>query len=125
MPAKGTWFTRLSMHASEAAGKPGSFLVATAVILAWALTGPMFDFSDRWMWVVHTATSIATFLLVFLLHNTESRNTQAIQIKLDELIRSVDGARQTVLDLENLDHDQLERVHARYERIAERKDDGR
>ena len=115
MPAEGTWFTRLSMHASEVAGKATSFLVATAVILVWMLTGPLFDFSDRWMWVVHTATSIATFLLVFLLHNTESRDTQAIQIKLDELIRSVDGARQLVIDLEKLDHDQLKRVRERYE----------
>lgn len=115
---KGSWFTRFAMHASHGAGRPVAFIVATLVILMWALTGPIYGFSDRWMWVIHTGTSIATFLLVFLLHNSESRNTEAIQIKLDELIRSIDETRKSVLDLEELDQSQLEDIHEGYERLA-------
>jgi low affinity Fe/Cu permease len=116
--AKGSWFTRFAMHASHGAGRPAAFVIAAVVILAWALTGPIYGFSDRWMWVIHTATSIATFLLVFLLHNSESRNTEAIQIKLDELIRVMDDTRKGVLDLEKLDQRQLDEIHERYERLG-------
>ncbi len=116
--AKGSWFTRLAMHASHGAGRPAAFIVAALIVVAWAVTGPMYEFSDRWMWVIHTATSIATFLLVFLLHNSESRNTEAIQIKLDELIRVIDDTRKGVLDLEKLDQSQLDEIHERYERLG-------
>jgi low affinity Fe/Cu permease len=90
------------------------------VILVWAITGPLFGFSDTWQLVINTGTTIVTFLMVFLIQNTQNRDSEAIQIKLDELIRAVKGAHNALLDLEELEDEELDRMRDYYERIAER-----
>jgi low affinity Fe/Cu permease len=95
-----------------------AFLLAVAVIASWAATGPLFGFSDTWQLVVNTGTTIVTFLMVFLIQNTQNRDTEALQIKLDELIRITAGAHTALLDLEELEEKELDRIHANYERIA-------
>jgi len=94
--------------------------MAVAVILAWVITGPIFKFSDTWQLVINTGTTIVTFLMVFLIQNTQNRDSETVQIKLDELIRAVKGAHNALLDLEELEDEELDRMRAYYERIAER-----
>ena len=112
------WFFRFAKWASRFTGRPLSFTIAVAVILAWVVTGPIFQFSDTWQLIINTATTIITFLMVFLIQNTQNRDTEAIQIKLDELIRATQGAHNALLDLEELDEDILDRFRARYEELA-------
>ena len=100
-------------------GRPSAFIVATAAIVLWALSGPLFGFSDTWQLVINTTTTIVTFLMVFLIQNTQNRDGQAIQIKLDELIRAMEGAQNQLLDLEDMDEDELKRIRGRYEKLAE------
>lgn len=111
-------FTRFATQGSHLAGRSGAFALAVAVVVLWLLSGPLFGFEERWMWVIHTVTSIITFLMVFLLHNAENRNTEAMQIKLDEIIRALDKSHKAVLDLEELDESQLEHLHKKYEALA-------
>jgi low affinity Fe/Cu permease len=99
-------------------GRPSTFLLALSVILAWIVTGPIFDYSDTWQLVINTSTTIVTFLMVFLIQNTQNRDTAAIQLKLDELIRATNGAHNALLDLEELDETMLESFRARYENLA-------
>ena len=113
-------FTRFAKWTAYATGRPIAFIVAVAVILLWALTGPLFDFSDTWQLVINTGTTIMTFLMVFLIQNTQYRDSEAIHIKLDELIRSIKEARNSLLDLEEMDDDELDRLRADYEKLAER-----
>jgi len=113
-----SWFTRFAKHTARLAGQPMTFFVALALIALWALTGPVFGFSDTWQLVVNTATTIITFLMVFLIQNTQNRDTQALQIKLDEVIRAIEGAHNALLDLEELDERELDTIRARYERLA-------
>jgi low affinity Fe/Cu permease len=113
------FFTRFSKRAARATGHPVAFLMAVSVILAWAVTGPIFHFSDTWQLVINTGTTVITFLMVFLIQNTQNRDTQAIQLKLDELIRSHEGAHTALCDLEELSESELERFHKLYLRIAE------
>ena len=94
-------------------------MLALSVIIVWAVTGPLFGFSDTWQLVINTGTTIVTFLMVFLIQNTQNRDTEALQIKLDELIRAVKGARNEVLDLEELDESQLEEIRKEYLHLAE------
>jgi len=94
--------------------------VAVAIILVWVITGPLFGFGDTWQLVINTGTTIVTFLMVFLIQNTQNRDSEAMQIKLDELIRAIDGAHNAFLDLEQLDEDELDRIRASYQRLAER-----
>src|SRR5213078_3477498 len=103
---------------SNAVGSPWAFTVAFLLIVAWIVTGPMFHYSDTWQLVINTATTIITFLMVFIIQNTQNRDTAAIQIKLDELIRATRGAHNAILDLEQLDEDQLEAYLKRYEALA-------
>ncbi len=112
------WFSRFSKWASRFTGRPQSFALAVAVILAWVVTGPIFRFSDTWQLVINTATTVITFLMVFLIQNTQNRDTEAIQIKLDELIRATSGAHNALLDLEDLDEEMLNRFRAQYEALA-------
>ena len=118
------WFSHFSKWASRFTGRPLSFTIAVAVVLAWLLTGPIFRFSDTWQLVINTATTIVTFLMVFLIQNTQNRDTEAIQIKLDELIRATQGAHNALLDLEELDEEILDRFRARYAELARKARDG-
>jgi low affinity Fe/Cu permease len=94
--------------------------MAVIVILAWAVTGPIFGFSNTWQLVINTATTIVTFLMVFLIQNTQYRDSEALHIKLDELIRSSRGAHTALLNLEELEDEEIDRLRERYEKIAER-----
>ncbi|HKY54844.1 MAG TPA: low affinity iron permease family protein [Anaerolineales bacterium] len=116
----GSVFTRFAKWASRATGRPGTFIGAVLIILVWALTGPIFDFSDTWQLVINTGTTIITFLMVFLIQNTQNRDTEAMQIKLDELIRAVSSAQNTMMDLEELDEEELDKIRAEYEKLAEK-----
>ena len=111
-------FTRLAKAASRFTGRAISFNLAVFVIVLWLITGPVFQYSDTWQLVINTATTIITFLMVFLIQNTQNRDTQAIQIKLDELIRCMDGAHNALLDLEELDEKTLDAFRAKYEALA-------
>jgi low affinity Fe/Cu permease len=113
-----SWFTRFAKWTARATGRPAAFAVAAAVIVAWAITGPLFGFSDTWQLVINTGTTIVTFLMVFLIQNTQNRDTEALQVKLDELIRVTKGAHLALLDLEELDDRQLDKVRDRYEELA-------
>ena len=113
-------FTRFAKWAARATGKPGAFIVAAGIIVLWAFSGPIFDFSDTWQLVINTGTTIITILMVFLIQTTQNRDTEAMQIKLDELIRAVGRAQNTVLDLEELDESELDRIRAEYEELAQK-----
>jgi low affinity Fe/Cu permease len=114
----GSWFTRFAKSTSRAAGNPATFCVAVAIILLWAFTGPLFGFSDTWQLIINTGTTIVTFLMVFLIQNTQNRDSEAIQVKLDELIRSIEGAHLALLDLEELDAKDLDRICHDYRELA-------
>lgn len=111
-------FTRLAKAASRFTGRAISFNLAILIILLWLVTGPIFGFSDTWQLVINTATTIITFLMVFLIQNTQNRDTEAIQIKLDELIRATPGAHNALLDLEELDEKTLDKFREKYEALA-------
>ena len=115
---RGQLFNRFSKAASRAAGRPLAFAIAIGTIAAWLVTGPLFGFDDSWQLVINTATTIVTFLMVFLIQNTQNRDTEAIQIKLDELLRATEAANNALLDLEELDERTLDRYRARYEELA-------
>ena len=114
-----TIFTRFARLAAIVSGKPLTFIVAVVIIAIWALTGPFFGYSDTWQLVINTGTTIITFLMVFLIQNTQNRDTEALQIKLDELIRSLKGARNEVLDLEEMDEHQLNEIRKEYLALAD------
>ena len=115
-----SWFTRWAKWTARQTGRPATFVVAVAIILVWALTGPLFGFSDTWQLVINTGTTIVTFLMVFLIQNTQNRDSEAIQVKLDELIRAVEGAHNALLDLEELEEKDLDRIRTNYEKLAKR-----
>ena len=103
-------------------GKPGAFLIAAAIVVVWGLSGPMFHFGDTWQLVINTGTTIITFLMVFLIQNSQNRDSAALQIKLDELIRATQ-ARNTLIDLDDLDEDALDRIREDYRKLAHRKEE--
>src|SRR5438105_1704682 len=113
-------FTRLAKWTSRVTGRPASFVIAVLVILAWAITGPIFGFSDTWQLVINTGTTIITFLMVFLIQNTQNRDAEAVHLKLDELIRAVEGAHDALLDLEDLEQFELDAIRARYSELAKK-----
>lgn len=117
---KSAWFTRAAKWASHAAGRPMTFMIALGIILIWLITGPIFDFSDTWQLVINTGTTIITFLMVFLIQNTQNRDQEALQIKLDELIRSMENAHTVLLDLEELDEEELDKIREDYLRLAKK-----
>jgi len=108
----------VSKRVSRWCGRQSTFLLAVGVIAVWIVTGPVFGFSDTWQLVINTGTTIVTFLMVFLIQNTQNRDTAAIQLKLDELIRATKGAHNALMDLEELEEKQIEEFRARYERLA-------
>ena len=112
-------FTHFAQWTATMTGRPQAFIIAVLVILTWLITGPLFHWSDTWQLVINTGTTIVTFLMVFLIQNTQNRESTAVQIKLDELIRSDSDAHNALLDLENLTEEELVAMKNRYERLAE------
>jgi low affinity Fe/Cu permease len=112
-------FTRFAKWTARAAGHPTTFALAVGLLLVWALSGPLFHFSDSWQLVINTTTTIITFLMVFLIQNTQNRDAVAMHLKLDELIRAVHGARNRLMDLEDLTEEELEQIRLRYVKLAE------
>ncbi len=112
------WYSRFAKAAAHFCGRPKVFVLAVGVIAAWIVTGPIFGFSDTWQLVINTGTTIVTFLMVFLIQNTQYRDTEAIQVKLDELIRATKGAHNALLDLEELEEENLEAFRTKYQALA-------
>lgn len=113
-----SWYSQFAKQAAHFCGRPRVFTVAVAIILVWIITGPFFNYSDTWQLVINTSTTIITFLMVFLIQNTQNRDTQAIQIKLDELIRATKGAHNALLDLEELEEETLDEFRLKYLALA-------
>ena len=115
---RSAWFGRFASSCARLAGHAGVFVTAFVVVLVWAISGPVFGFSNTWQLVINTATTVLTFLMVFVIQNTQTRDTTAMQIKLDELIRAMEGAHNALLDLEHLTEGDLNRLRERYIALA-------
>ena len=113
-------FRAFSRNTASAVGSAWAFIIAITVIVVWAATGPMFHYSDTWQLIINTGTTIVTFLMVFLIQNTQNRDGKAIQLKLDELIRALEGARNKLVDLENLSDDDLKKLQKEFQRLQNR-----
>lgn len=111
-------FSNFSRRISNLSGRPATFILACTIVIIWLTTGPLFSFSDTWQLVINTGTTIVTFIMVFLIQNTQNRDSEATQIKLDELIRAHEGAHNALLDLEELTQEQLEAIKKKYEDLA-------
>src|SRR4051794_23818583 len=114
-----SWFTNFAKATSRASGRPVAFGLAVAIILVWAITGPLFGFSNTWQLIINTGTTIVTFLMVFLIQNTQNRDSEALQLKLDELIRATEGARNRLLQLENLSEEEMTHIKRSFLRLAQ------
>ena len=114
-------FRKFAQKVSHAAGASWAFILATLMIVVWAVTGPIFRFSDTWQLVINTGTTIITFLMVFLIQNTQNRDAKAIHLKLDELIKGVKGARTGLVDLQELSDKELEELHAEFQKLHKHK----
>src|SRR5215510_7127577 len=119
-PRRHSLFTRFAKWTARITGRPIAFAIALAVILVWGITGPVFNFSDTWQLVINTGTTIVTFLMVFLIQNTQNRDSEAMHLKLDELIRANREAHNALLDLEELTEADLDRIRDSYEQLAQR-----
>ena len=117
-PYRSSPFSLFAKGTAHATGHPLAFVVAVLIVVTWAITGPIFDFSDTWQLVINTGTTIATFLMVFLIQNTQNRDSASVQLKLDELIRAVAGAHNALLDLEELTEEDLTRLRVHYGDLA-------
>ena len=115
-----SWFTRFANTASRATGRPITFALAALIVVVWAVTGPLFGFSDTWQLVINTGTTIITFLMVFLIQSTQNRDSEAMHVKLDEMIRALEGAHNGLLDLEELEDEDLDRIRKRYRNLAKK-----
>jgi low affinity Fe/Cu permease len=113
-------FSRFANRTARTTGHPGAFGLAVLVVAAWLVTGPIFGYSDTWQLVINTGTTIVTFLMVFLIQNTQNRDSHAVQLKLDEIIRSLEGAHNALLDIEELEETDLDRIRSRYVELARR-----
>jgi low affinity Fe/Cu permease len=114
------WFHRLAHRLADAFGSSWAFLAAAGFLVAWAVTGPLFGFSDAWQLVANTITNVVTFLMVFIIQNSQSRDTKATQLKLDELLRAITNARSSLINLESLSDDEMERLQKQFEAVRER-----
>jgi low affinity Fe/Cu permease len=112
------WMERFSQAVSRYAGSSWAFLVALLVIVVWAITGPLFHFSDTWQLVINTGTTIVTFLMVFLIQRSQNKETQAIELKLNEIVAAIAGASNRLIDVENLSEKELHTIHRHYERLV-------
>jgi low affinity Fe/Cu permease len=112
-------FYKFAAHVAGAVGTPAAFISAFALVFFWAVSGPFFHFSDTWQLVINTSTTIATFLIVFLIQNTQNRDAAAIHLKLDELIRGVKGARNSLIDLENMSDEELTKLREEFRKLRE------
>jgi low affinity Fe/Cu permease len=110
-------FRKFAQAASRAVGSPWAFIIATLIIVVWGITGPVFGYSDTWQLVINTGTTIITFLMVFLIQNTQNRDAKAIHLKLDELLKGTKGARTSLVDLEDLSDEELDDLQGYYERL--------
>jgi low affinity Fe/Cu permease len=115
-----SFFTRFAKWTSHVAGQPAAFAIAVVALLLWVVSGPFFGFSDTWQLVINTGTTIITFLMVFLIQNTQNRDSEALHVKLDELIRATRAASNALLDIEDLEEEELDKIRADYEALAAR-----
>ena len=113
-----TWYAHFTKSFARLSGKSTTFIMAITLIIVWLLSGPIFHYSNTWQLVINTATTIITFIMVFVIQNTQNRDTEAIQVKLDELIRATQGAHNALLDLEELEDDQIDLFRDHYESLA-------
>lgn len=113
-------FHKVAVRVSNVVGSPKSFLIAVIIIGIWGITGPIFHYSDTWQLIINTATTIVTFLMVFLIQNTQNRDARAMHLKLDELIRGVRGARNDLVDLEELTDDQLDELQTQFRTLHDK-----
>ena len=113
-------FDKMAQSVARASGRPATFIVAVALVVVWAVSGPVFGFSDTWQLVINTGTTIVTFLMVFLIQNTQDRDTAALQVKIDELLRVTAGARLSLLDMEALPAKELERIRQGFVELGRR-----
>ena len=113
-------FTRFAKWTAHATGRPITFFLAALVIVAWVVTGPIFHYSDTWQLVINTGTTIITFLMVFLIQATQNRDAEAVQVKLDEIIRAIGNAQNELLDLEELEEDDLDEIRTTYHTMAKK-----
>ena len=111
-------YSRFAKTAAHLTARPGAFILSLLIVAVWAVTGPLFGYSDTWQLVINTGTTIITFLMVFLIQNTQTRDTEAMQVKLDELIRANQDANNALIDLEELEEEELRRFHSRYQALA-------
>lgn len=118
-------FARFAKNTSRAAGRPAAFTLAAGVVLVWLVTGPVFNYSDTWQLMINTGTTIVTFLMVFVIQHSQNRDAEAVQVKLDELIRATEGAQNALLDIEDLDEEEQDRIRAAYAKLAEEARQGR
>jgi low affinity Fe/Cu permease len=114
------YFTRFAKSSAWTTGRPGAFILAVLIVLVWLVTGPIFNYSDTWQLVINTGTTIVTFLMVFLIQNTQNRDMVALQVKLDEIIRCQTGAHNSLIGLEDMTDEELERIHETYMVLARR-----
>lgn len=113
-------FRKFSQKVAKISGSPSAFFLAVTILLIWALTGPLFQFSDTWQLVINTSTTIVTFLMVFIIQNTQNRDAKAVHLKLDELIRSIRNARNNLVDAEDLPEKELEQLEASFKAIVKK-----
>jgi low affinity Fe/Cu permease len=117
-------FHKIALKISRRVGSPSTFLLALSIIIIWAFTGPIFGFSDTWQLIINTGTTIVTFLMVFIIQNTQNRDGRAMQIKLDELLKGVEGARTELVDLEELSDDEIDQLEADFRNLHNQKYNG-
>jgi low affinity Fe/Cu permease len=112
------WFPTFARNLATWTGRSAAFFCAIALVLAWLVTGPLFEYSDTWQLVINTSTTIVTFLMVFLIQHTQNKDTEAMHLKIDELIRATKGAHNSILDLEQMEEEELQAQHALYAQLA-------